>query len=327
MYVLNRVISKTSPVTPYQNWYGSKPNLSHLRIFGSIAFIHVPKAERRKLDSKSLKCFFVGYSLTQKAYRFWDPVSRVIKISRDVVFDEQLYPTAPSNSTKTVSENVIKNQTHPFLPTVQMEPERIIDQERSNSSSTVNPEQNVQPMTDHIQTDPEHANSDTIKQPDFSNTTTRTRQSPYPMRKRVAKEIFEAQIADEFQDEDLYEPANYSDAMESKDSSLWKLAIADEYDSLIKNNTWTLTLLPPGRVAIKSRWLFKIKTGAEGTAPRYKARLVAKGYSQRSGIDYGETYAPVAKHDTLRVILSIVAAYDLEMIQLDINSLPVRGVK
>ena len=115
--------------------------------------------------------------------------------------------------------------------------------------------------------------------------------------------------------------------MESKDSSLWKLAIADEYDSLIKNNTWTLTLLPPGRVAIKSRWLFKIKTGAEGTAPRYKARLVAKGYSQRSGIDYGETYAPVAKHDTLRVILSIVAAYDLEMIQLDINSLPVRGVK
>ena len=320
VYVLNRVISKTSPVTPYQNWYGSKPNLSHLRIFGSIAFIHVPKAERRKLDSKSLKCFFVGYSLTQKAYRFWDPVSRVIKISRDVVFDEQLYPTAPSNSTKTVSENVIKNQTHPFLPTVQMEPERIIDQERSNSNSTVNPEQNVQPMTDHIQTDPEHANSDTIKQPDFSNTTARTRQSPYPMRKRVAKEIFEAQIADEFQDEDLYEPANYSDAMESKDSSLWKLAIADEYDSLIKNNTWTLTLLPPGRVAIKSRWLFKIKTGAEGTAPRYKARLVAKGYSQRSGIDYGETYAPVAKHDTLRVILSIVAAYDLEMIQLDIKT-------
>ena len=140
------------------------------------------------------------------------------------------------------------------------------------------------------------------------------------MRKRVAKEIFEAQIADEFQDEDLYEPANYSDVMESKDSSLWKLAIADEYDSLIKNNTWTLTLLPPGRVAIKSRWLFKIKTGAEGTAPRYKARLVAKGYSQRSGIDYGETYAPVAKHDTLRVILSIVAAYDLEMIQLDIKT-------
>lgn len=108
--------------------------------------------------------------------------------------------------------------------------------------------------------------------------------------------------------------------MESKDSSLWKLAIADEYDSLIKNNTWTLTLLPPGRVAIKSRWLFKTKTGAEGTAPRYKARLVAKGYSQRSGIDYGETYAPVAKHDTLRVILSIVAAYDLEMIQLDIKT-------
>jgi transposase InsO family protein len=70
VYTLNRVSTKTVPNTPYQNWFGSKPDVSNLRIFGSTAFIHVPKLERRKLDSKSITCLFVGYCTTQKAYRF-----------------------------------------------------------------------------------------------------------------------------------------------------------------------------------------------------------------------------------------------------------------
>jgi hypothetical protein len=68
VYSLNRVSNSTSPLTPYENWYGKKPDISHLRIFGSTAFIHIPKAERRKLESKSFKCYFVEYTLTQKAY-------------------------------------------------------------------------------------------------------------------------------------------------------------------------------------------------------------------------------------------------------------------
>ena len=95
VYVLNRTLNSTFQITLYQIWYGTKSNISDLRIFGSTAFIHIPKVERQKLDLKSLKCFFVGYSLTQKAYRFWDPVSRKIKISRDVIFDEQLKQFQP----------------------------------------------------------------------------------------------------------------------------------------------------------------------------------------------------------------------------------------
>jgi histone deacetylase 1/2 len=79
----------------------------------------------------------------------------------------------------------------------------------------------------------------------------------------------------------------------------WKQAIQEEYDSLLHNNTWSITTLPPGRTSIKSRWIFKVKPGVRGADPRYKARLVAKGYSQRFGIDYDETFALVAKQDTL----------------------------
>ena len=92
-YTLNRVSNSISTITPYQIWYGVKPNVSHLRIFGSIAFIHITKADRRKLNSESLKWHFVGYALTQKAYGFWDLNQRKIKISRDVIFDEQLNET------------------------------------------------------------------------------------------------------------------------------------------------------------------------------------------------------------------------------------------
>ncbi len=85
VYSLNRVICKA---TSFEAYHNKRPNLSHLRVFGSIAFVHIPKAGRRKFDQKSLHCIFVGYSATQKAYRFWEPMSRVIKISRDATFDE-----------------------------------------------------------------------------------------------------------------------------------------------------------------------------------------------------------------------------------------------
>jgi hypothetical protein len=122
------------------------------------------------------------------------------------------------------------------------------------------------------------------------------------------------------EDPEPYEPKNLKDALSAPDATLWKEAVQDEYDSLINNKTWSLTKLPPNRTAIKSRWTFKVKPGVKDSASRYKVRLVAKGYSQRPGIDYEETFAPVAKQTTLRVVLSYVAAQDLEMRQLDIKT-------
>jgi len=98
----------------------------------------------------------------------------------------------------------------------------------------------------------------------------------------------------------------------------------EEIDSLNKNETWSLSELPPGRSAIRSRWVYKLKqSGAE--AVKYKARLVAKGFSQKKGVDYEETYSPVVKHDSLRTVLAVAAAKDLEMVQLDVKTAFLNG--
>ena len=94
----------------------------------------------------------------------------------------------------------------------------------------------------------------------------------------------------------VVEPMNYDQA---KDHKEWKNAMNDEYESIMKNDTWELTKLPKNKVPIGCKWLYKTKFNADGSIDKYKAILVAKGYSQWEGIDYEDTFAPVAKLNTI----------------------------
>lgn len=94
-------------------------------------------------------------------------------------------------------------------------------------------------------------------------------------------------------------------------------AIKEELNSHEVNNTLTLTDLPKGRKAIKSKWVFKIKKNHNGEISRCKARLVVKGCSQRQGIDYSETFAPVVRYTSLRFLFALAVKYDLKCYQLD----------
>lgn len=124
--------------------------------------------------------------------------------------------------------------------------------------------------------------------------------------------------------DELVEPETYEEAIISPQPVEWKLAMEEEMNSLIKNETWSLVEPPLGRAPIKNRWVFKIKRSGRNNV-KFKARLVAKGFSQRPGIDYGETYSPVVKHDCLRTILSLAAAHDLELLQLDVKTAFLNG--
>ena len=120
------------------------------------------------------------------------------------------------------------------------------------------------------------------------------------------------------------DPTTYEYAMRIPDAIFWKPAMETEMTSLLDNGTWELVDLPPGQKAIKNRWVYVTQRMQE-KKPLYRARLVAKGFTQTAGIDYEETFAPVARLDSLRLLLSLATTYDWEVHQIDIKSAYLNG--
>lgn len=105
----------------------------------------------------------------------------------------------------------------------------------------------------------------------------------------------------------------------------WSLAIQEEMEALLKNNTWNLVQLPNGKKTVGCKWVFSVKYKVDGSVERYKARLVAKGYTQTYGVDYQETFSPVAKLNTIRVLLSLAANLDWPLHQFDVKNAFLHG--
>ncbi|KAJ0746343.1 putative RNA-directed DNA polymerase [Helianthus annuus] len=113
------------------------------------------------------------------------------------------------------------------------------------------------------------------------------------------------------------EPSSYSEAIQDP---RWIEAMNCEMEALNRNNTWIVVDLPKGRKPIGCKWVYKIKYKANGEIERYKARLVAKGFSQKEGVDFGETFSPVVKMVTVRIILKLAVNNEWPLYQLDINN-------
>ena len=109
------------------------------------------------------------------------------------------------------------------------------------------------------------------------------------------------------------DPATFSQATESVNSTEWFNAMKEEINSMRQNKVWDLVDLPKGCKPVGSKWVFKTKRDPKGNIERYRARLVAKGFTQREGIDYSETFSPVSSKDSFRIIMALVAHFDLEL--------------
>ena len=121
------------------------------------------------------------------------------------------------------------------------------------------------------------------------------------------------------------DPTTYKEAMISVDAPFWKEVINSEVESILQNNTWELTDLPPGTTPIGCKWVFRKKLKPDGSIDKYKARLVAKGFTQKKGIDYFDTYSPVSRITTIRILIALASIHNLVVHQMDVKTTFLNG--
>jgi hypothetical protein len=142
-------------------------------------------------------------------------------------------------------------------------------------------------------------------------------------RRSAISDDYEVYVSEEIQMEG--DPTSFEEAMRSAHSSKWLDDIEDEMRSMSVNKVWDLEEILKGAKTVGCKWVYKIKCDSNGNIERFKARLVAKGLMQREGIDYTETFSPVLCKNSLRIIMALVAYYDLELYQMDIKMVFLNG--
>lgn len=132
----------------------------------------------------------------------------------------------------------------------------------------------------------------------------------------------------------IFKPNIFSSALTEKEPSsigetfqslVWTVAAQAEYNALISNHTWDLMPLIVGRKVVGCKWIFKVKRNSNGSVARCKGRLVVKGYLQEVGVDFQETFSPVVKLTTIRVVLAIAVSLGCSLRQVDINNTVLNG--
>lgn len=339
-YLINLVPCRGKQQTPEEIWSGIKPDLSHLRVFGSKAMLHVPKVNRTKLQPKSKECIMVGYSNESKAYRLYDKSKRGTIVGRDVTFIED----------KVIESEIISNDSSPLSVALLEDNDDIEPGEESEgfdgseNTSTGEVERNlmefvrqgrettpVQPESDEEVVTPNPmdvpnervvATLDLVSDDSFEeaqesvgDSDTATQPDLGTVDASVPNDL--ANYVGMVEATGSTDPNTVKEAMERNDRKKWHQAMHDEYLSLMENGTWSLSELPPGKSAIKCKWVFKTKRDTSGKVIRHKARLVVKGFSQKPGIDYQETFAPVVRYGSIRYLIALAAKFDLDIQQMD----------
>ena len=297
-YLYNRTPSSAlgGKKTPYEAWYGKAPDLSHVRVFGCVAYAHIADGHRRKLDDKAVKLRLIGYSLGTRGYRLYDPVNKKLVCRRDVWFDEKRFKMSDTDPEVTSPQSIVT-----------------FSGKKPEAAVPVARQQEVPPA----ETEPAPA-QDRVGE-------TRQRRPP------VRYGIDEAYLGEEAMEHcalfvsGTVEPVNMTQAMNSSEADQWKAAADEEYKSLMDHETWTLAKLPAGRSLVGSKWVFKLKLNEAGNISRFKCRLVAQGFSQKPGLDYEETFAPVAKFGTIHALLALGAQRGMHIHQMDVKTAFLNG--
>ena len=258
--------------------------------------------------------YFIGYAERSKAYRFYCPSyhTRFVE-SRNAKFLEN-----DLISGRDLSQNICLEKDHSDNQLTTSENQVIVihnvPQDQSNIMTPVvdiqqteNDNMEISQMTDDL--------VDQVVREDIEQhpSDTTLRRSTRVKRSAISSDYMVYLQESDYNIGAKNDPETFAQAMSCEKSRLWYNAMMDEMDSMNSNDVWDLVELPNGKRPIQCKWVYKTKKDSLGNIERYKARLVAKGFTQKEGIDYTDTFSPVSKKDSLRIILALVAHFDLEL--------------
>jgi len=259
--------------------------------------VHIDVSKRKKLQDKAWKGTFMGYAFDSPAWLIYNPITRKVIRSRNVVFNELWRPTVPSAVSYDTdsTESLAQLARDAAILDQADEP----DQEPLPQSST--------PTSRFDQLELERI--------------VRIAEAPRTRSERAHQAQLDQASTSAASEEEIAlpavtEPASYRRAMSGPESTQWQLAARTEIDSHASNGTWDLVPYRPTMRVIGSMWKFKLKRDSSGNVYKFKARLVARGDMQDP--DWGSVFAPTVRYTSLRVILAIACHQDLEIEQMDV---------
>ncbi|GJW84324.1 retrovirus-related pol polyprotein from transposon TNT 1-94 [Tanacetum coccineum] len=269
--------------------YSRKPTLDYFRVFGSKCFILNTKDYLTKFDPKSYEGVFLGYSQNSKAYIILNKHTRKVEESLNVTFDETPPPskTSPLVDDDLDEEEAIKVTEKKNLENDIVDETLEIDEIVNIKESRNHPLENV-----------------------IGNLNQRTLRSQAQNQSNFFCFI------------STIEPKNVNEALGDES---WIVAMQEELNQFVANDIWELVPQPRNMTIIGTKWVFRNKLDENGVVSRNKARLVAQGYNQQEGIDYDETYAPVARLESIRILLAYACALDFKLFQMDVKSAFLNG--
>jgi len=302
-YLHNRTVHSGHSKTPYEYIYCDKPNISNLHQFGCVCYAFIPTEKRGKLDPVREKCRLVGYGDDDdteefKGYYLLCESDLSLIYSADVIFDDNAkmveFPDTPAwNGEGIIFREVEFEDSEEYSPTTPSELPSTgtlyNHQTDSNESDSINSEE-LSDQLAYLQNQPWY------QEDGDGNAYIATTTIP-----------------------SLVTPKTFHEAIHSSLKLQWVAAMKREIKALKENGTWKKILqLPQGRKAVKSKWVYRIKTDENGKVTKFKARLVAKGFTQIAGIDFKETFAPTAKLKSVRVMAAIASKSNWKIWQDDV---------
>ncbi|GAU36127.1 hypothetical protein TSUD_292870 [Trifolium subterraneum] len=289
-YIHNRVTLRSGTTsTLYELWKNRKPTVKYFHVFGSKCYILTDREQRRKLDPKSDEGIFLGYSTNSRSNRVYNSRTKVMMESINVVIDD----SAEGRSTDVADDAIASNKQSDESDLVKEDENNIDTSINTNSTS------DLSKKGPSISVQKNHTQEFIIGDPS-QGIATRSKNDV------VSNACFVSKI----------EPRNVKEALADE---YWINAMQEELGQFKRNEVWDLVPRPENVNVIGTKWVYKNKSDENGNITRNKARLVAQGYAQIEGVDFDETFAPVARLESIRLLLGVACILKFKLFQMDVK--------